>query len=180
MVDIGGRLKVVGNSPEYFPIIRTSVGCFLFSLLACHWARKIKSYLIAPPADNVPEFLFLPTKGKNQQIYSVFFSSAWKTTTHRAGVVEICQRCSLMKQTSAFHSFNNETTLHFYCDIWQYRNVHKMYMYGLNNNHKENLHKIQVKNKMFSTTITIKMNKEDFPSGPGAKTSSSQRRWQGF
>lgn len=61
-----------------------------------------------------------------------------------------------------------------------YRNVHKMYMYGLNNNHKENLHKIQVKNKMFSTTITIKTNKEDFPGGPVAKTSSSQRRGLGF
>ena len=61
-----------------------------------------------------------------------------------------------------------------------YRNVHKMYMYGLNNNHKENLHKIQVKNKMFSTTITIKMNKEDFPGGPGAKTSSYQCRGLGF
>ena len=54
-----------------------------------------------------------------------------------------------------------------------YRNVHKMYMYGLNNNHKENLHKIQVKNKMFSTTITIKTNKEDFLGGPVAKTKTA-------
>ena len=80
-----------------------------------------------------------------------------------------------MKQTFAFHSFNNETTF-FIVKYDIYRKVHKMYMYGLNNNHKENLHKIQVKNKMLSTTITIKANKEDFPGGPVAKTSSSQRR----
>lgn len=79
-----------GKFTRMFSHHRGSVGCFLFSLLACHWAKKSEIlFNCATCWQRSRISFFFQQKAKiSKDLFSLSLFP-WKTTTHRAGVVEI-------------------------------------------------------------------------------------------